>query len=187
MPIRRSLTDKPKRESQHRTAKGRHPLLKLGSRHLNVWDILCNAGLDGYTAAQIKARTTFYHPQIMKDLLDARLITQIEKDGNEFTYIADPRGIGIIPHQVRVEVKLLEDEAGYFHAVAYVKGSTQQPKGAVRVIAERGFNFKVPLEDDVLDPVFREGMNVVSGDIIDGKYVTVVTDPSQMIIEQKSS
>jgi hypothetical protein len=182
MPIRKRLTNKPRRESELRNAKGRHPLLKTGSRHFNVWDVMLSFK-EPITAEQISNRTTFFHPQILKDLLDAKLIKKVGKRGTEYLFVADPAGLGIIPREVRVQVELVEDEEGFFHAFAYVVGSTQKPKGGVRTLVKRGLNFIVPMEFELDDPRFSKAHPFAGDNVITGDATDIITDPSFMLIE----
>jgi len=184
MPIRKRLTDAPKRTDPFHNKKGRHPLLKIGSPHFSVWDTLCTAGKGnkGLSNAQIQNRTTLWHPQVMKDLLDARLVAKVGKNGNEFLYTADPKGRGIIPTELVVDVVIVEDERGYFFATAKIRGSQGSPKGGTREIGKRSVNFIVPLEGELGDPEFK----VVHYDdtVIEGEYNNVITNPAQIIIQQ---
>ncbi len=181
MPINRRLTNQPKREDPSRTNKGRHPLLGNGSKHLSVWETLVDNG--PLTAAGIKARTTFYHPQVLKDLMDAKLVAKLGKKNASFIYAADPKGRGIIPREVLVKVELLEDEEGYFHAVAWVVGSSQKPKGGTRTIKSRGIKFVIPMESEIADKRFSKARRVLDDITIDGEAQEVITDPGLMIID----
>lgn len=181
MPIKKRQPDNPQRMHGERNSKLRHPMLKTGSPHFSIWDTLVNAGAGGLTAAQIKSRNSLYHPQVIKDLMDARLIAVVNQNQNEKQYIADPKGRGRHIQSVRVVVQLLEDESGYFHAVAYVPGQNTQPSGKVRVAHERGINFVVPEITKTHNSEFKSTLRPNEGPVIDGSYVTVITDPSFII------
>ena len=185
MPIRKRITSKPERQNPFRTGKGRHPLLKLGSPHLNVWDLLCHYDAKGLTSSQLKGKTTFYHPQVIKDLLDHKLIAKMpNKRGGEFVYVADKKGRGINVQEVTVEVELLEDEKGRFHAKAHVVGSNQIPHGGVRTLRKRKMHFTIPLESELEDGRFTKVARDAEPEVIDGLAREVIKDPSRMIIEQ---
>ena len=150
MAIRTRISGLAERAELKRKAKGRHPYLKLGSSQNAVFQTILQDGnpAGGITAARVEAMCGYYHPQIMKNLLDYKLITQISKSGNEFKYIADPAARGTYMQDVTINVELLEDENGQFFCRAKVHGGKASHAKIVRVIGSRKIHFKVPLLGD---------------------------------------
>lgn len=169
MGIRTRITDKAERIELERKAKGRHPILKLGSRHNAVFQAILEGNAKrGYTAAQIQAFCGQYHPQILKDLLDYRLVKVVGKRGTENVYAADPAAKGTYIQQVTVQVDLLEDEHGRFFTRTYLKGRANQPGRIIRQLGSRQIHFNIPLPEEpevvkttghvVVDPIPDEPM-----------------------------
>jgi hypothetical protein len=149
--IRTRITGKAERAELHRKAKGRHPLLKIGSRHNSIFQTILQDGnhKGGITASEIRHLNENYHPQILKDLLDHRLIKSIAKqDNNAFRYVADPAAKGSYVQEVTVEVELLEDEFGRFFTRTYLEGRHPTPGRIVRSLGSRKLHFKVPLPNE---------------------------------------
>lgn len=152
MPIRTRITGEAERAELKRKAKGRHPLLKNGSKHQAVWQAICQDGnpKGGITAARLRALLgPIFHPQVLKDLIDHRLVTQRDKrpDGS-FRYIGDDRGIGTYCQTVTVEVELLEDDKGRFVTKTTLVGSTGKHSRIIRSLGRRRINFNVPLPNE---------------------------------------
>lgn len=161
MPVRTRITGQAERIDLKRKAKGRHPLLKVGSRHSGIWQTIVNDGnpKHGITAAQIRGLNHMYHPQILKDLLDYRLVKVVGKNASgENIYIGDPNGHGTYMQQVTVEVELLEDESGKFFTRTKLQGRTTEPGRIIRSLGTRKMHFNVPLPEE-------PGVIKVAGDV----------------------
>jgi hypothetical protein len=188
MPVRTRITGQAERADLTRKSKGRHPILKLGSRHNAVFQTILQDGnpKGGITAAQIEAICGQYHPQILKDLLDYRLVTQYAKNSdNSYRYIADPKMRGTYIQEVTVEVTLLEDEHGRFFTLTKLPGRHPKPGRIVRALGTRKLHFRVPLpeqegvqavkNDSPVDPDFAPvDFDTASEVTIDGEAVEVI-------------
>jgi hypothetical protein len=150
MPIRTRISDRTERIELRRKALGRHPILKIGSRHNAVFQTILEGNVKGgFTAAQIDAYCGQYHPQILKDLIDYRLVRQLSRNANnEFKYVADPAAKGTYIQEVTVEVELLEDEHGRFFTRTTMKGRHPTPGRIIRSLGTRKIHFKVPLPEE---------------------------------------
>ena len=146
MAIRNSINDPAVRKEQQRKARGRHPLLKIGSKHTAVWDAIVSSGnpKGGITSAQLRSICDDYHPQILADLKKAYLVTERGKIGNNKKYIADPNGKGIISQQVTVEVELYETENGEFVTRTRLYGRVDNPGVVNRFLGSRKITLDVP-------------------------------------------
>jgi hypothetical protein len=169
MAIRTRITGSGVRENIMReNAKLRHPLLRTGTRHQALWQTIVQEGnpRGGMTAAQMKNACHLYHPQILKDLLDHRLVARREKNTDgAFRYVADERGRGTYVQEVTVEVELLEDDQGRFVTKTTLVGSTGDHGRIIRSLAKRRINFNVPLPNE---PGVMPVAGVVNVDTPDG-------------------
>jgi hypothetical protein len=170
MPIRQRLSNETRRREVKMRGKGRHPLIQnTVSPHFSLWTTICDEGnpAGGMTAGRMKNRCGQYHPQVLKDLIDHFLVMPIgtKQSTGQKLYVADPKGKGIDPIMVRVEVELLEDEDGNFFTRTIMPGRAQSPGKIKRIIGKRGINFVVRGEDD---PSIILADNVIKADSLDG-------------------
>jgi hypothetical protein len=151
MAIRTRITGLGHRADILRKNKARHHLIRVGTRHCAVWQTLVQDGnpRGGMTAAQLRNACHLYHPQVLKDLIDHRLVARRAKNSNgEYRYIADDKGRGSYVQVVEVEVELLEDEAGRFVTKTTLIGAAGSHGRIIRSLARRKIKFNVPLPQE---------------------------------------
>lgn len=150
MPINQRYTTAPDEARRvdplRRNTLSRHPLLALGTRHAMLWQQILDAGnpVGGITNARLRD-IPCWHPQVMADLKDARLIKVVGKIGTSNLYIADPSGVGILPQFADVVLELFEAEDGAFIVKAKLKGQIKHPGKIVRRLLERTVRLRIPV------------------------------------------
>jgi hypothetical protein len=146
-------------------------LLKLGSRHLDVWRTIVDHGnpANGITSAQLKQLTHLYHPQVLADLKQARLVTSIGMRKGHKLYIADPRGRGEMTQRLDIKIEVYETEDGAFLTRTVLKGRVNNSGKIKRLITERHVTVTIPVSE--------RGIDVV-GDISVDPVQTIATPPA---------
>lgn len=146
----------------------RHPLLKVGTPHHAVWDMLTGPKASkGLTAAQLKAVCPQFHPQVLSDLVHSQLVLKVGKIGSSFLYAGDPTGVGIIHQQVEVQVEFYETENGEFVTRTNLLGRVAEPGKITRYLGTKSVRFDIPetaishvAQQPEVDPEFDDFENV---------------------------
>lgn len=139
----------------------KHPLLARQRNH-HVWQslVLLNKKHGPVTAAHLQREVgDLWHPQILADLQNAKLVIKHHKVGTRWFYVADPNGWGVIQQQVEIKIDLYEDGKGNFVTQTTLKGRKGDVGKPVRFLKSRTIRIAVPMQNE-------PGVQEVVGDIV---------------------